>query len=650
MPAENTSGKPEGEQDAGISHRAWLPKAPLSWLRAIVPPLSRYVQQRLERLRLPRVNLSRRVIGHNRPLASQHSLAELPLAYQLVTSIANRTPSPIPGWGQPPNLVWRYQPQEQFSTIQWPNPTHPGGEISLQTPFQTLTTEERDEPELSSSASPVPAAEINDEMASRALSPQPRATAHIPPASTKPMARRTELEETGSTPPPAKQEAPRGKMVAFSVEEPAVPSRPVIKPTSEQAKQSVSRQPDASVQPPQPIARTTPPSADEKMSPLTSAPAEINPVESVPPPAVASPPTAETVAEYHPGSEITTVIDGLPPAPAPPPGTITPGPPTSIVSITEGIIRRLKTPLPGLGQQTIQKRAAPLSHITTQPILTEKGAPWRPPPSARLQTTRQLAEQSPPANTTGARENADDIPAPPTYSIDTYGEYSLEQANGPFPATPTRPQPGETASPLANREISKAETGRTVTGFTTPEAVSPVTEHQLTNFPHPDIAYRRPIQPGSGPDVNPSHPEERDQSSAPDLTFSPYLPIQSQGVFGDTTEPAWPAVRGGHDNQPAMQTTSAPVPVELSHVTSKQLASPPIQTRPYHDGQLAPELSLQRTDQSAATETPSTRSAAAAAEPAGEARPPDIDAIARDVYRLLKRRLAREKERALGLS
>jgi len=34
----------------------------------------------------------------------------------------------------------------------------------------------------------------------------------------------------------------------------------------------------------------------------------------------------------------------------------------------------------------------------------------------------------------------------------------------------------------------------------------------------------------------------------------------------------------------------------------------------------------------------------------GEASAPDIDTIARDVYSLLKRRLARERERALGLS
>lgn len=71
----------------------------------------------------------------------------------------------------------------------------------------------------------------------------------------------------------------------------------------------------------------------------------------------------------------------------------------------------------------------------------------------------------------------------------------------------------------------------------------------------------------------------------------------------------------------------------------------------YYGSQPAPELALAPVGRSAEAASSSAPKAGANLEAeAGEASGPDIDAIARDVYTILKRRLARERERALGLS
>jgi hypothetical protein len=57
-----------------------------------------------------------------------------------------------------------------------------------------------------------------------------------------------------------------------------------------------------------------------------------------------------------------------------------------------------------------------------------------------------------------------------------------------------------------------------------------------------------------------------------------------------------------------------------------------------------------QTDQTGTQSATTTTTTASEPPGEGEVSTPDIDAIARDVYRILKRRLAREKERALGLS
>ncbi len=72
----------------------------------------------------------------------------------------------------------------------------------------------------------------------------------------------------------------------------------------------------------------------------------------------------------------------------------------------------------------------------------------------------------------------------------------------------------------------------------------------------------------------------------------------------------------------------------------------------YYDGsQMMPELALAPADRPAEVSPPAPREAEARDRgETQETAAPDIDSIARDVYSILKRRLAREKERALGVS
>ena len=71
----------------------------------------------------------------------------------------------------------------------------------------------------------------------------------------------------------------------------------------------------------------------------------------------------------------------------------------------------------------------------------------------------------------------------------------------------------------------------------------------------------------------------------------------------------------------------------------------------YYGSQVAPELALAPVGRSTeAVSPPPPKPEVKEIEDTNELAAPDIDAIARDVYCILKRRLAREKERALGLS
>ncbi len=71
----------------------------------------------------------------------------------------------------------------------------------------------------------------------------------------------------------------------------------------------------------------------------------------------------------------------------------------------------------------------------------------------------------------------------------------------------------------------------------------------------------------------------------------------------------------------------------------------------YYGSQPTPELALAPVEHPAEAVSPtSPKAEVKAEETTKEAAAPDIDTIARDVYHILKRRLARERERALGLS
>ncbi|MFC1871825.1 hypothetical protein ACFLYF_05470, partial [Chloroflexota bacterium] len=71
----------------------------------------------------------------------------------------------------------------------------------------------------------------------------------------------------------------------------------------------------------------------------------------------------------------------------------------------------------------------------------------------------------------------------------------------------------------------------------------------------------------------------------------------------------------------------------------------------YYGSQPVPELALASVANTSGGTSPKTSQAEPGADETGEiAVSPDIETIARDVYHILKRRLAREKERALGLS
>ena len=76
-----------------------------------------------------------------------------------------------------------------------------------------------------------------------------------------------------------------------------------------------------------------------------------------------------------------------------------------------------------------------------------------------------------------------------------------------------------------------------------------------------------------------------------------------------------------------------------------------LQRTAYYGTQPVPELALAPIErQTEEVQSPPTRQEPQIENISGETPAPDIDNIARDVYRILKRRLTRERERALGLS
>ena len=106
--------------------------------------------------------------------------------------------------------------------------------------------------------------------------------------------------------------------------------------------------------------------------------------------------------------------------------------------------------------------------------------------------------------------------------------------------------------------------------------------------------------------------------------------------------------------QPALELllTSIAGPKASFNTTSRREPLPATFEGAAHYGsQPTPELALAPVGRTAETaSTPSPRTEMETKSTTGEASAPDIDTIARDVYSLLKRRLARERERALGLS
>jgi len=102
-----------------------------------------------------------------------------------------------------------------------------------------------------------------------------------------------------------------------------------------------------------------------------------------------------------------------------------------------------------------------------------------------------------------------------------------------------------------------------------------------------------------------------------------------------------------HQSQPSPELALAP---QMGHaeVVSPELA---LASEKSHAEAVSPELALapQRSRAEAVSLAPA-RAEERVEEAIEEAATPDLDAIARDVYSILKRRLSRERERAFGLS
>ena len=107
-------------------------------------------------------------------------------------------------------------------------------------------------------------------------------------------------------------------------------------------------------------------------------------------------------------------------------------------------------------------------------------------------------------------------------------------------------------------------------------------------------------------------------------------------------------------HRPALELllTSVASPTPSSKITSANESLPHVlQRTAYYGSQPVPELALASVErQSEELQSPPTRQEPQTENISGETTAPDIDNIAHDVYRILRRRLTRERERALGLS
>jgi hypothetical protein len=107
-------------------------------------------------------------------------------------------------------------------------------------------------------------------------------------------------------------------------------------------------------------------------------------------------------------------------------------------------------------------------------------------------------------------------------------------------------------------------------------------------------------------------------------------------------------------HRPALELllTSVTSPTPSSKITSANESLPHVLRRTaYYGSQPVQELALAPVErQTEELQSPPTRQEPKTENISGETSAPDIDNIARDVYRILRRRLTRERERALGLS
>lgn len=132
-------------------------------------------------------------------------------------------------------------------------------------------------------------------------------------------------------------------------------------------------------------------------------------------------------------------------------------------------------------------------------------------------------------------------------------------------------------------------------------------------------------------------------------------PDRSEGFSFPWKQEYEPSALGYKDtHQPALESlfTSIVEPRTGSKATSSGGAlSAAFQGTAYYGSQTMPELALAPVGrQVEEVSPPSPKAEAKTEETVEEAPAPDIDTIARDVYSILKRRLARERERAQGLS
>jgi len=100
-----------------------------------------------------------------------------------------------------------------------------------------------------------------------------------------------------------------------------------------------------------------------------------------------------------------------------------------------------------------------------------------------------------------------------------------------------------------------------------------------------------------------------------------------------------------------MLTSIAGPKIAVKTISHDWSLPPEFEGRAFYGNQPAPELALAPVESQAETvSAPPPKTETQVENITGEATAPDIDNIARDVYRILKRRLARERERAWGLS